>query len=119
MAKGSIEEEVPFEKILQEVAGVFDEIQVEEVINDLVEEGAEEYTPYDLVTMIEDDGVDEPLYALAGIGTLRRWLETEEEDFVIKALAEGRSWGQIAKMLQRSKQAVWQKHRTPEDRNPD
>ena len=101
MAKSLVETKAPFRQILQEVAVLLNE------------------TPYDLVTMIEDDGVDDPLHALAGIGNLRRWLETQEEDFVIKALAEGRSWGQIAKMLQRSKQAVWEKHRDPEDRIPD
>lgn len=75
-----------------------------------------EVTPWDLVTAVED--ADEPLHALEAIGLLHRWLDDAEDDFVVKAQIEGASWSQIGVALGRSKQAVWQKHRDPEDAEP-
>jgi hypothetical protein len=64
--------------------------------------------PRDLVEAADD--LTEPTDALAAIGELRRWLELQEEEAVLKARVEGRPWGYIAERLGRSKQAVWEKH---------
>ena len=53
----------------------------------------------------------EPEAALRAVGLLRRYLDEAEDEWVIKARGEGRSWSYIAGLLGRSKQAVWERHR--------
>lgn len=48
--------------------------------------------------------------SLAAIGTLREWLDVQEDDAVARARAEGMSWGRIGELLGRSRQAVWEKY---------
>jgi hypothetical protein len=68
-----------------------------------------------LVDRIDDSDPD----SLFAVGLLRRWAEDAEEMLVLKARVEGWSWKRIADELGRSKQAVWERYRDPEERTPD
>jgi len=69
----------------------------------------------ELVDRIDDSDPD----SLFAVGLLRRWAEDAEEMLVLKARVEGWSWKRIADELGRSKQAVWERYRDPEERTPD
>jgi hypothetical protein len=73
--------------------------------------------PVNLVGWADD--LTEPSEALVAIGELRRWLELQEGEAVLKARVEGRPWGFIAERLGRSKQAVWEKYRDPDETTSD
>jgi hypothetical protein len=56
---------------------------------------------------------------LEGMRYLRSWLDSIEEDLVLKARVEGWSWQRIGDAIGQSKQAVWERYRDPQDRTPD
>lgn len=90
-------------------------------LSQLVEVIAEETPDADIDpwAAVEAVGSDDPTLSLSAIGSLREWLEFQEEDAVLKARVELMSWAQIGRLLGRSKQAVWEKHRDPQDGDPD
>jgi hypothetical protein len=77
----------------------------------------DEGDPAEALTVVFE--AEDPLPTLEAIGFLQRWLSEMEDDFVLKAVAEGHTWAQIGKALGRSKQAVWEKHHDPQDTSPD
>ncbi len=54
---------------------------------------------------------------LEGIAYVRNWLDSIEDDLVLKARVEGWSWQRIGDALGQSKQAVWEKYRDPDPRD--
>lgn len=63
--------------------------------------------PNDLIAFAD---AEEPAPGLEAIAALRKWINKREADLVVKAQVEGMPWNQIAGLLGRSKQAVWEKH---------
>jgi len=55
--------------------------------------------------------------SLEAMGYLRGWLNSIEDDLVLKARVEGWSWQRIGDALGQSKQAVWEKYRDPDPRD--
>jgi hypothetical protein len=84
------------------VAGDFgDDITIDDFVSDLV------------------NGARDPFLDLERVGVLRLWLDDIEEELVLKARVEGMSWAEIGSNLGRSKQAVWEKYRDPQDGSAD
>jgi hypothetical protein len=69
-----------------------------------------------LVTVASDD--EDPAAALLAIGLLRRLLDELEPDVVYRARHSGMSWYEIGAGLGRTKQALWQAYRRPDDPRP-
>jgi hypothetical protein len=59
----------------------------------------------------EARGDRDPENALAALGVLQHWLAKREEGLVHEARDKGASWGDIARLLGRSRQAVWERYR--------
>jgi hypothetical protein len=70
---------------------------------------------WDLHALLDDVEERDPRGALAAIGLLRRYLDEAEDEAVLRGRVEGMSWFEIAAKLGRTKQAVWQQHRDPQD----
>jgi hypothetical protein len=66
----------------------------------------------DLDELVRDARGDrDPENALAALGVLQHWLAKREEGLVQEARDKGASWGDIARLLGRSRQAVWERYR--------
>lgn len=68
--------------------------------------------------LVDDAEDTDPLVALPAVAALRDLLEDLEESAVVRARIEGMSWSRIGALLHRSKQAVWERHRDPQDPSP-
>ncbi|HEY1636247.1 MAG TPA: hypothetical protein VGF64_15925 [Acidimicrobiales bacterium] len=53
----------------------------------------------------------DPKNALSAMGILQHWLARREEVLVQDARVKGASWADIARLLGRSRQAVWERYR--------
>jgi hypothetical protein len=53
----------------------------------------------------------DPKNALSAMGILQHWLARHEEILVQEARVKGASWADIARLLGRSRQAVWERYR--------
>lgn len=53
----------------------------------------------------------DPKSALSAMGILQHWLAKREESLVQEARVKGASWADIARLLGRSRQAVWERYR--------
>jgi hypothetical protein len=53
----------------------------------------------------------DPKSALSAMGILQHWLASREEALVQEARVKGASWADIARLLGRSRQAVWERYR--------
>jgi hypothetical protein len=69
-----------------------------------------------LVTAASND--KDPAAALLAIGLLRRLLDDLEPDVVSRARTADMSWYEIGTALGRTKQALWQSYRRPDDPRP-
>lgn len=88
---------------------------------DAVIEGAEKYTDlHDAFDVVEvnNSTQGDALEGLEALGVILAWAAAVEEELVIHATAEGRSWSAIGKALGRSKQTVWAKHHDPQELSP-
>lgn len=79
---------------------------------------AGELTDHDLLEDAEDYH-HAPAQALIALGLLQAHYDELEDSAVLAARVEGMSWGRIGMCLGRSKQAVWEKHRDPQDTTSD
>src|SRR3981189_2162695 len=59
----------------------------------------------------EARGDRDPENPLAALGARQHWLARREEGLVQEARDRGASWGDIARVLGRSRQAVWERYR--------
>lgn len=64
-------------------------------------------------------GPQHPLSTLAVVEQLRWMLDQAEKQLVDGARADGASWGQIARALQVTRQAVWQRYANPDEDRSD
>lgn len=67
-----------------------------------------------LVKQANADDLDEALFA---IGLLHVWLADQQRVRVFQARAAGRSWSWIGSRLGLSRQALWERYRSPEERD--
>lgn len=67
-----------------------------------------------LVEQANSDDLDEALFA---IGLLQVWLADQQMVRVFQARAAGRSWSWIGSRLGLSRQALWERYRSPEERD--
>jgi hypothetical protein len=55
--------------------------------------------------------LDEIEWALSAVQSLRSWVDDQERAAVLRARARGCGWSEIAAVLGRRRQSVWEKHR--------
>lgn len=73
----------------------------------------EDPDPLSVVYDIEHQKGEDPDRPLRLIALLRRYLQEQEEAWVLEAQICGRPWSHVGRLLGRSKQAVWAKYRDP------
>jgi len=67
--------------------------------------------------LVEQATAEDTDVALFAVGLLNVWIADQEMIQVFRARAEGRSWSWIGSRIGRSRQAVWERYRSPEERN--
>jgi hypothetical protein len=69
-------------------------------------------SPNDLLQLVTSD---DPTVSLDALRQLRELLMTHERRSVLAARRQGMSWEQIAALLGRARQGLWERHRDLED----